>query len=127
MEKVITFCLVIVGLINLAPVIGILSAQHLEAAYDVSLKGNDLAILMRHRALLFGILGAFVIYSAFHPSLQPAAMIMVGASMLGFVWLVLTTAGYSQAIGKIFFMDLLGIFLLLIAIVLKYLFNSHSA
>ena len=86
MEKVITFCLVIVGLINVAPVIGILSAQHLEAAYDVSLKGNDLAILMRHRALLFGILGAFVLYSAFNPSLQPAAMIMVGASMLGFVW-----------------------------------------
>ena len=57
MGKAITFCLVVVGLINLAPVLGVVSAQKLEAAYSVTMAGNDLAILMRHRALMFGILG----------------------------------------------------------------------
>jgi hypothetical protein len=81
MGKAITFCLVVVGLINFMPVIGVISAQKLESAYSVAIAGNDLAILMRHRALMFGILGAFILYAAFNPLYQPAAMIIGGASM----------------------------------------------
>ncbi len=120
MGKAITFCLVVVGLINFAPVIGVISAQKLESAYSVILAGNDLAILMRHRALLFGILGAFILYSAFNPFYQPAAMIMGGVSMVGFALLVLGTGGYNEAVGKVLFIDILGIMFLLAAVVLKY-------
>ena len=120
MGKAFTFCLVVVGLINIAPVIGVISAQKLESAYSVTLAGNDLAILMRHRALLFGILGAFILYSAFNPFYQPAAMIMGGVSMVGFALLVLGTGGYNEAVGKVLFIDILGIMFLLAAVVLKY-------
>ena len=54
MTKAITLCLIIVGLINLAPVLGVLSAQRLEQGYDILLPSNELIVLMRHRALLFG-------------------------------------------------------------------------
>jgi hypothetical protein len=124
MGKVITFCLVVVGLINFAPVIGVISAQKLESAYSVSLVGSDLEILMRHRALLFGILGAFILYSAFNPLYQPAAMIMGGASMVGFALLVLGVGGYNEAVGKVLFIDFLGILFLLVAMVLKYLVKA---
>ena len=120
MGKAITFCLVVDGLINFGPVIGVISAQKLESAYSVTLAGNDLAILMRHRALLFGILGAFILYSAFNPFYQPAAMIMGGVSMVGFALLVLGTGGYNEAVGKVLFIDILGIMFLLAAVVLKY-------
>ena len=120
MGKAFTFCLVVVGLINFAPVIGVISAQKLESAYSVTLAGNDLAILMRHRALLFGILGAFILYSAFNPYYQPAAMIMGGVSMVGFALLVLGTGGYNEAVGKVLFIDILGIMFLFAAVVLKY-------
>ncbi|MDB4528551.1 phosphopantetheine adenylyltransferase [Pseudomonadales bacterium] len=120
MGKAVIFCLVVVGLINLAPVIGVISTQKLESAYSVTLAGNDLAILVRHRALLFGILGAFILYSAFSPRYQPAAMIMAAASMVGFAWLVLSTGGYNEAIRKVLFIDILGILFLLAAVVLKY-------
>jgi hypothetical protein len=95
MGKAITVCLVVVGLINFAPVLGVISVQKLESAYSVALAGNDLAILMRHRALLFGSLGTFILYAAFNPSYQPAAMIMGGASMVGFALLVPGVAGYN--------------------------------
>ena len=120
MGKAITFCLVVVGLINFVPIIGVISAQKLESAYSVTLAGNDLAILLRHRALLFGILGAFILYSAFSPFYQLAAMIMAGVSMVGFALLVLGTGGYNEAIGKVLFIDILGIVFLLAAAVLKY-------
>ncbi len=51
MGEAITFCLVVVGLIKFAPVIGVISAQKLESAYSVALAGNDLEILMRCQAL----------------------------------------------------------------------------
>ena len=120
MTKVITFCLVVVGLINFAPVLGVISAQKLESAYSLTLAGNDLVILMRHRALLFGILGAFILYSAFVPEYQPAAMIMGGVSMAGFAILVFSTGGYNEAIGKVLFIDSIGILFLLTAGVLQY-------
>lgn len=120
MERMISFCLLVVGLINIVPVMGIISAQKLETAYSITLAGNDLAILVRHRALLFGILGAFIVYSAFDPFYQLAAMIMAGVSMVGFALLVLGTGGYNEAIGKVFFVDIIGIFFLLAAAVLKY-------
>lgn len=120
MESWITFCLVVVGLINIVPVMGVISAQKVESAYSITLAGNDLEILLRHRALLFGILGAYILYSAFSPFHQSAAMMMAGVSMVGFAVLVLATGGYNGAIGKVLFVDILGILFLIAATVLKY-------
>ncbi|WP_295873061.1 hypothetical protein [uncultured Zhongshania sp.] len=120
MEKWITFCLVVVGLINIIPVVGVISGQKIESAYAVTLAGNDLIILLRHRALLFGILGGFILFSAFNPFYQLAAMIMAGISMIGFAILVLGTGGYNDAIAKVLYVDILGIVFLLAAAVLKY-------
>ena len=125
MGKLITFCLVVVGLINFAPVIGVISAHKLESTYSVALAGNDLAILMRHRALLFGVLGAFILYSAFNPFYQSAAMIMGGASMVGFALLVIGVGGYNEAVGKVLFIDVLGILFLFAAVVLKYVVKAN--
>jgi len=120
MNKAITICLVIVGLINFVPVIGVLSAQKIESAYAVILNSNDLAILMRHRALLFGILGAFILYSAFHPAYQPAAMLMGAVSMLGFALLVWTSGQFNASIAKVLYIDIAGIIILFLAVILYY-------
>lgn len=120
MAKAVMVCLVIVGLINFVPVLGVFSAQKLERAYSVALAGSDLVILMRHRALLFGVLGGFILYSAFFPHYQAAAMIMAGVSMIGFAVLVVLVGGYNGAIFKVLVVDLAGILFLLLAAVLKY-------
>ncbi len=125
MGKALTFCLIVVGLINFAPVLGVLSAQQLESAYSISLAGNDIAILMRHRAVLFGILGAFILYSAFKPSYQVAAMIMGGISMLAYALLAVSIGGYNDLLANVLFIDLLGIVFLMTAALLKYLFKAE--
>jgi len=119
MKIIITICLLIVGLINFIPLFGIISTDKLMSAYSVTIEGHDMAILMRHRALLFGILGGFIIFAAFKPLYQNAAMLMAGISMVGFACLVLTTGAYNESIGKILLIDIIGIVLLLVAILLK--------
>jgi len=119
MKIIITICLLIVGLINFIPLFGIISTDKLMSAYSVTIEGHDMAILMRHRALLFGILGGFIIFAAFKPLYQNAAMLMAGISMVGFACLVLTTGAYNESIEKILLIDIIGIVLLLVAILLK--------
>ena len=55
--KIISMLLLITGVINFAPVAGVLTPGMLEKLYGISGLSNDLFILMHHRALLFGIVG----------------------------------------------------------------------
>ena len=125
MAKLITVCLIVVGLINFVPVAGVLSAQKMEAAYSVSLQTTELQILMRHRALLFGILGGFVLYAAFVPAYQNVAMVMAGISMVGFAVLVVAAGDYNPEIRKVLLVDMVGIVFLIIAAVLKVMAAKH--
>lgn len=120
MTKLITLCLIVVGLINVAPLMGLLSAQKLQSAYAIELASSDLIILMRHRALLFGVLGGFILYSAFVSSYQGAAMIMAAISMVGYAVLVYLVGGYNESLFKVLIADIVGILFLIIAVILKY-------
>ena len=124
MAKIIMVCLIVVGLINFIPVIGVLSFQKLESSYSISLISNDLIILMRHRALLFGVLGGFVLYSAFVESYQGAAIVMVGISMIGFALLTFLVGEFNQSIFRVLIADIVGITFLSIAVVSKYVIKS---
>jgi len=124
LNKAITICLIIVGVINFIPTIAIISAQKLEAAYSIKLISNDLIILLRHRALLFGILGGFILYSVKATSYQGAAMIMAGISMLGYVVLMFTVGGYNEALYKVLIIDVVGIVILSLAVIFKYIIKS---
>ena len=120
MAKVIAVLLLIVGLINFAPVAGVISGARLAQAYNIELLGNDLVILMRHRALLFGIIGGFLLFSVYSPAYRPAAMVMAAISMLGFLLIVWQEGGYNAALRKVLWMDVLGIVCLGLAAVLHW-------
>jgi len=114
----------IVGLINFLPVVGLLGSSNLESTYNIQLISNDLIILMRHRALLFGLLGGFILYSAFFTQFQTASIIMAGVSMIGFVVLAHTVGSDNPAIAKVLKIDYVGLFFLFIAVILK--FTAHN-
>lgn len=123
MNKLITTCLIIVGLINFLPIVGLLGAKNLESTYGINIASNDLLILMQHRALLFGLLGGFILCSAFFPAYQTVAMVMAAISMIGFAILVHTIGTDNQAINKVLSIDYVGIFFLSVAVLLKYGFK----
>ena len=69
LDKLYISCLLIVGLINLLPVIGLFGKAKLESTYQIKITSDALVLLMQHRALLFGLIGGFVIYSVWNLSL----------------------------------------------------------
>lgn len=117
--KVVTGLFAIVGLINFAPVIGLLSAAKLESAYGIAVKEPNLTILLRHRALLFGLLGGFILYSAFNPALQPIAFVLGFVAMLGFIVLCWQTGDVNPLLRKIATVDVVGSVLLFAALVVR--------
>ena len=66
-----TIMLALVAVIHLLPVAGVLGVDRLESLYGVALGDPNLQVLMRHRAVLFGLLGGFLLLAAFRQTLQP--------------------------------------------------------
>ncbi len=119
LERVISVLLVLVGLVNFVPIVGVISGEALSKAYGIDLPEGDLLILLRHRALLFGVIGALIISSAFVRHLQVAAMIAGLVSMVGFLVLALSATGYGEKIHGVVVADVVASVLLLAAIGLK--------
>lgn len=121
MEKLIIGIIVIVGLINFYPIVGIFSSEILFNLYKIDSISNDVLILLKHRAILFGLLGGFIIYSAFKPELQIWGIILGLASMLPFIVIALFTGNYGIGIQKIVVADAIALVGLIIVLVLRFL------
>jgi hypothetical protein len=74
---------------------------------------------MRHRAVLFGILGAFFAYAAFVPELQPIAFVAAAASLATFLYLTVAVGRYGAPIRKIVLADVVAVICLAAAVLLR--------
>lgn len=126
MKKIIATLIFVVGVIHLLPLAGITGPAKLATLYGIQVGEPNLAILMRHRAVLFGLLGAFMCYSAFRPSLQLLSLIGGFISVGAFLWLAWTTGGYNAMIGKVVVADIVALLFLFIAAGLYALANRPA-
>ena len=108
-ELLIRLCLIVAAAIHLLPMAGVFGGARLNALYGVDIGGPDLSILMRHRAILFGILGSLILAGAFRVALRSAAIIAGLASAASFIALALTTPGYNPRIGTVVAVDVLAL------------------
>jgi len=119
MQTLATVLIVVVGLVNLLPVSGALSADRLEALYGLRLDEPNLLILMRHRAVLFGIVGGILIASALHVPLRPVGFAVGLVSMLSFVAVALLIGGYNAELRRVVVVDVVASVALVAAAVLS--------
>lgn len=120
MNHVISSLLVVVGLINFLPVIAVVSADRISQAYAIPVEEPNLEILLRHRALLFGVLGGYILYAAFKPGLQASAMVLAAISMLGYLYLCWSVGGHNPNLHRVLLIDILGLVCLAAAASLKF-------
>ena len=120
-ENTITAMLLVVAAIHLVPITGFFGADRLSALYGIEIDRPDLAILMRHRAVLFGILGALFAYAAFVPALQPLAFAAAATSLVTFFYLAWTEGGYGPGIRRVIVGDGIAAIALVIAVALYFL------
>ena len=118
MEKLLMGLLLLVGAVNALPLAGVLGADKLTLLYGLSFEDGNLSILMRHRAVLFGLIGSFIILSAFKPALRSYAIGAGFVSMLSFVLLAITAGDYSAYVRKIVLVDIAASIALAVALAL---------
>lgn len=104
-ERVVTLLLLAIAVVHLLPVAGVAGVERLQGLYGVEIADRNLEILMRHRAVLFGILGAFIGYAAFRPALQPAAMLLAFVNIVSFLYLACSAGGFNAQVRMVVTVD----------------------
>ena len=118
-ERSIQACLILVGLIHLVPFTGIVGSTRLRALYGITVDSPDLAILMQHRAVLFGIIGVLLIAGAVRATLRNTALVVGLTSVGSFIVVAVSIGRYNELIGKVVAVDVGALVLLLAATIVQ--------
>jgi hypothetical protein len=109
MRHVWTVLVLVAAAINLAPALGAVAPERMAASYGVDLGDPNLQILMRHRAVLFGLVGGLLAVAAFHPPLRTVGYAIGFASMVSFLVVAWVVGRYGAAIRRVAAIDAVGI------------------
>ena len=123
MQYLVSAMLLIVAVIHLLPVVGVLGTERLEILYGITVADSNLEILMRHRAVLFGLLGGLLGLAAFLPSYQTVAFIAGFVSVLSFFWLTWSVGGFNSQIQRVVVADVFALICLITGCIAKFLLH----
>ena len=84
-----------------------------RSLYGVSIAEPSLAILLRHRAVLFGLVGGLMVLAIFRPALQPVAFVFGLLSVSSFLCLAWSVGQYNSLLSRIVAADILALVCLL--------------
>jgi hypothetical protein len=109
MRHVVSAMLVVVGVIHLLPLSGVLGSERLAVLYGLSFNEPNLAILMRHRAVLF-------CFAAFRPAWQTIAFVAGFVSVVSFLGLARSIGGYNALVARVIMADIVALVCLIIGV-----------
>ncbi|MEV6427562.1 hypothetical protein [Nocardia sp. NPDC051463] len=112
--------LVAAGLLNVVPMLGAISPHWDRSAYGIDAVSGDVEVLLRHRGLLFGIVGVGLVVAVYLPHLRNAAMT---ANATSFIILVLAQPSGNSSLDRIAWFDVAG----LIALAIGFAFVTREA
>ncbi|MDR7085234.1 hypothetical protein J2X11_000073 [Aeromicrobium panaciterrae] len=115
METVIIVCLAGSALIHLLPLVGAFGPAHVARMYDVKVEGPDLTVLLVHRAVLFGLLGAALIAAIFCGEARPYVIGAVLVSDVAFLAIAGSNPGINDSMKRVVRADVISIVLLVVA------------
>ena len=117
MRHLVAAMLAVVAVIHLLPAVGVLGVARLEALYGIPVQEPNLAILMRHRAVLFALLGVFLLVAAVRPAWQPAALVAGFVSVLSFLALAWSVGGTNAQLARVVTADVVALACLVVGAV----------
>jgi hypothetical protein len=112
MKYVSIVALLIAGIIHLLPVPGVMGVSTLMRLYGIEVNDPNTAILLQHRALLFGALGVLMLCAIALPWLRITALTVGLFSAASFIAVAITVGGYNPAVGRVVFADIVASVLL---------------
>ena len=121
MKIIVSSILFILAVIHLLPVMGVLGSDSLTRLYGVSVSDSNTEILLRHRAVLFAIIGLFLLLSVFKREYQPIAICIGLISVASFLFLTWSIEGLNSEISRVVKVDWVALMLLIVAGVINIL------
>ena len=100
---------------------GVLGSDLLTRLYGVSTSDSNTEILLRHRAVLFAIIGLFLLLSVFKSEYQPIAICIGLISVASFLLLTWSIEGLNSEISRVAKVDWVALVLLIVAGVINIL------
>jgi hypothetical protein len=112
MKYVSIVALLVAGIIHLLPVPGVMGVSTLARLYGIEVNDPNTAILLQHRALLFGVLGVLMLSAIALPWLRVTALTVALFSAASFIVVAIAVGGYNAAIGRVVVADVVASVLL---------------
>ena len=111
----ISVVLILAGIVHLIPAKGVLGSDHIVDLYGIGAPNADLELLLRHRAILFALLGAFMLLAAFNKFYQPLAVVAGIISTSSFIVLSGFIGKPNGLIARVVLIDWVAAILLVVA------------
>jgi hypothetical protein len=115
MELIFRISLFITGAINFAPSLLAFMPDKISKSYGIVLPDANAELLMRHRAVLFGIVGGLMIYAAISKNYYHLATILGLISMVSFLVLYFLCGNINTELTKVMKIDVFAIALLMVS------------
>ncbi|MDQ3130957.1 MAG: hypothetical protein M3Q99_09370 [Acidobacteriota bacterium] len=125
LDKIASVILIIIGVVNLFPIIVFFDSSKTAKLYGVPIDGESLIILMRHRGILLGLIGLALIFAAFKTEFRIVAITAALISKSAFVFLTLTASNYTAEVGQVALIDV-GAGILLLAVLGIHFFGKQA-
>ncbi len=127
MENLYRLILLITGLVHILPFSFLFFTEQLQKSYGVDISDANLQLLLRHRAIFFGLIGVGLILSAVKKSFYGWASAIGLISMLSFVWLFYQIGGINQQLRFVMLIDVfISAALFLSAMVYHFIYAKQS-
>ena len=105
MKKIASLALLLAGAIHLIPLLGVFGAAPLASLYGTTPSDPNTLILLRHRAVLFGIVGGVCMAAAFKPRYQWLGLTVGAVSVLSFLLPAWSTGGFNTHLQRVVLAD----------------------
>ncbi|MEM9600201.1 MAG: phosphopantetheine adenylyltransferase [Pseudomonadota bacterium] len=115
MNKLIPILYGLLALIHILPAMAVLAPARLSSLYGFDAGDSVLTTLLQHRALLFGILAAALIYAVFNASVRWPVLIGAVVSMGGFIVIAMMRGETGGALRTIVIADVIGLIIAALA------------
>lgn len=110
--------LVTIGMLTASPSITAFNPISIMTLYGVAIENDAALLLVRHRQIMLGLLGAMLVCGAFFSSLRMLAITINVLSKSAFLALSLTASTLTPGLQRIVYFDVVAIVLLLLSAVI---------
>ena len=124
MELLLRIALFICGIINLLPVAIVFLPEKIASSYGVKILDNNMELLLRHRAVLFGVVSLVLIHATFTKSNYILATIIGLISMLSFVLLYYHIGEINKELKTVMVIDFISSLFLLVVFIIYRIWHS---